>query len=155
MTEKPTYITPEGLTKLKEELEHLRTVRRPEVAKQIKLAKEDGDLMENAGYDEAKNMQSFVEGRIQTLEAILRDAVIINTPQTADRVRLGSRVQVQEEGEEPEEYLIVGAAEADPTAGRISNESPLGRALIGSSVGDRVVVHAPGGRTTFRILSIE
>ncbi len=155
MAEKPTYITPEGLAKLKEELEHLRTVRRPEVAQQIKLAKEDGDLMENAGYDEAKNTQSFVEGRIQTLEAILRDAVIINTPQTSDRVHLGSRVQIQEEGEEPEEYLIVGAAEADPTAGRISNESPLGRALIGSSVGDQVVVHAPGGRTTFRILSIE
>jgi transcription elongation factor GreA len=154
MAEKPTYLTSEGLEKLREELEYLRTVRRSEVAAQIKSAKEDGDLSENAGYEEAKNMQAFVEGRILTLEALLRDAVIINSPKTFDTVRLGSQVKVQEDGEAPEEFMLVGAAEADPMAGRISNESPLGHVLIGHRVGDQVRVQTPGGTSTFRILSI-
>lgn len=154
MAERQTYLTPEGLEKLKEELEYLRTVRRPEVAAQIKSAKEDGDLSENAGYDEAKNMQAFVEGRVMTLEAMLRDAVLINNTRTSDTVRLGSQIRVQEEGESPEEFMIVGAAEADPVGGRISNESPLGRALMGGRVGDTVKVQTPGGAASFRILSV-
>jgi transcription elongation factor GreA len=154
MAERQTYLTPEGLEKLKEELEYLRTVRRPEVAAQIKSAKEDGDLSENAGYDEAKNMQAFVEGRVMTLEAMLRDAVVIKNTRTSDTVRLGSQVRVQEEGESPEEFMLVGAAEADPVAGRISNESPLGRALMGGRPGDRIKVQTPGGAVSFHILSV-
>lgn len=152
--EKPTYLTPEGLKKLQEELEYLRTVRRPEIAEQIRTAKGQGDIMENAGYDEAKNMQAFVEGRIMTLEAMLRNAILIESPETNDRVHLGSRVVVREDGQEPEEYIIVGPAEADPMAGRISNESPLGKALMGARVGDRVVVQAPSGKIQFDILDI-
>ncbi len=154
MTEKPTYLTPEGLEKLKAELEYLRTVRRPAIAAQIHQAKEGGDIMENSGYDEAKNIQAFIEGRIMTLEAMLRDVVVIDSSQEYDRICLGSRVKVQEEDGQPEEFLIVGAAEADPTIGRISDESPLGKALLGSRVGDRVTVQTPGGTLSFCILSI-
>ena len=110
--------------------------------------------MENSGYEEAKTTQAFIEGRIMTLEAMLRDAVIIKSPQESDRVRLGSRVKVQEDGEQPEEFLIIGPAEADPTIGRISNESPLGKMLMGARVGDRVTVQAPSGALSFRILGI-
>ena len=154
MAETPTYLTPEGLKRLKEELAHLVNVRRPEIALQIQQAKGEGDISDSSGYEEAKNMQGFIEGRIAALEQMLRATVLIDTTEVSERVILGSRVRVQEDGEKPEEYLIVGAAEADPIGGRISNESPLGRALMGKRAGDRVTVQAPNGVTSFRILEI-
>lgn len=150
------FLTQEGYEKLKQELDYLRTVRRPEIAEHIRIAKEDGDLSENAGYDAAKNEQSFVEGRILTLEAILKSAQIIdNDRQHNGQVSVGCTVTVQEDGFEPETFQIVGSAEADPTRGRISNESPLGRGLLGKRVKDTVEVMAPAGVTTFTILKIE
>lgn len=154
MTDKPTYLTMEGKRKLEQELEYLRTVRRPEIAKQIHEAKEGGDIMENAGYDEAKNIQAFVEGRIMTLEALLNNVQIIEKPEQGDVVCLGSRVTVMEKGGSPEIYHIVGPAEADPRQGRISDESPLGRSLLGHRVGDLVTVHTPDGPIEFEILAI-
>ncbi len=154
MTEKPTYLTAAGKRKLEEELDYLRTVRRPEVAQHISEAKEGGDITENAGYDEAKNEQAFVEGRILTLEALLSRTEIIGAPQSAGAVCLGSRVKVVERGSAPEVYHIVGSAEADPGQGRISDESPLGRSLMGRRVGDTVVVKTPDGPAEFEILDI-
>lgn len=154
MTEKPTYLTAEGKRKLEQELEYLRTVRRPEIAKQIHEAKEGGDIMENAGYDEAKNMQAFVEGRIMTLEALLSQVQLIEEPGQGDVVCLGSRVTVMERGSSPEIYHIVGPAEADPRQGRISDESPLGRSLLGHRVGDWITVQTPDGPIEFEILAI-
>ncbi|MBC7231645.1 MAG: transcription elongation factor GreA [Chloroflexi bacterium] len=154
MTDKPTYLTAEGKRKLEQELQYLRTVRRPEIAKQIHEAKEGGDIMENAGYDEAKNMQAFVEGRIMTLEALLNKVQIIEEPGQGDVVCLGSRVTVMERGGSPEIYHIVGPAEADPRQGRISDESPLGRSLLGHRVGDWVTVRTPDGPIEFEILAI-
>jgi len=149
------YLTPEGWRKLREELDYLCTVRRAEVAQQIQEAKSDGDIMENVGYDEAKNEQAFVEGRILTLEAMLRRAVLIETG-SSDYVALGSRVTVQERGSDNvETYFIVGSAEADPSQGRISNVSPMGRALMERAAGDEVVVDTPGGKLYFEVMSIE
>jgi len=154
MSEKPTYLTAAGKQKLEEELEYLRTVRRPEIAKRIHDAKEDGDIMENAGYDEAKNEQAFVEGRIKTLEALLRRVEIIAESGQGDTVCLGSKVTVVETGGQPETFHIVGPAESDPSQGRISDESPLGRALIGHRAGDQVVVQTPEGPIEFKILGV-
>jgi len=154
MAENPTYLTPEGLQKLKEELAHLINVRRPEIALQIQQAKGEGDISDSSGYEEAKNMQGFIEGRIAALEQMLRDTVMIDTTEISEKVILGSLVKVQEDGEQPEEYLLVGPAEADPVGGRISNESPLGRALMGKRAGDRVTIDAPSGQIRFRILEI-
>lgn len=152
--EKPTYLTAEGKRKLEEELDYLRTVRRPEVAKQIHDAKEGGDITENAGYDEAKNEQAFIEGRIMTLEAMLRKVEIIEETTRADAVGIGTRVTVREDGGPPEEFYIVGPAESDPVAGRISHESPLGRALMGHRPGDVVAVKTPDGISKFKILEL-
>ena len=149
------FLTQEGYEKLKEELNYLCKVRRPEVAEHIRLAKEDGDLTENAGYDAAKNEQSFVEGRIMTLERILKNAQIIETGGQKDMVALGCKVTVQEDGYEPETFHLVGSPEADPGKGRISNESPLGQALMGKVVKDTVEVNTPAGVTAFTILGIE
>ena len=154
MTEKPIYLTAAGKRKLEEELEYLRTERRAEVAQHIAEAKEGGDITENAGYDEAKNEQGFVEGRILTLEALLSRAEIIETPQSAGAVYLGSKVTVVERGSDPEVYHIVGSAESDPSKGRISDESPLGRSLMGRGVGDTVIVKTPDGPAEFQILDI-
>jgi transcription elongation factor GreA len=148
------YLTREGYEKLKEELKYLREVKRVEIAEHIRIAKEDGDLSENAGYDAAKYEQSIVEGRILTLEAILTNAQIIKNDGETDVVTLGNRVTVQEEGYDPETYHIVGSTEADPSKGRISNESPLGQAILGKAVGDTVQVSTPGGITSFAILAI-
>lgn len=155
MSNQETFLTPEGYRKLEEELDHLTMVRRPEVAKAIHEAKLDGDVSENAGYEEAKRQQAFLEGRIMTIEAMLKNAVIIESNGPSDNVMLGSRVTVVEDGWEPESYTIVGSAEADPGAGRISNESPLGKALIGHQVGDSVTFGTPGGLSEVEILSIE
>jgi len=150
-----TFLTREGLKKLEEELEHLRTVRRAQVAERLHNAQEDGELIENAEYEDAKNEQAFVEGRILTLEAMLSNAVIIKDNGPEGIVALGSKITVKENGGRPEVYMLVGAAEASPKEGRISNESPLGRALLGRRVGDEVKVNAPAGTLSFRVVAID
>lgn len=156
MTEQTTFLTPEGLRKLEEELEYLRTVRRQEVAQRLRAAlEEEQDVLENAEYEDAKNEQAFVEGRILTLKEILKNVVVIEEGASTDRVSIGSRATVAEGGREPETYHIVGSTEADPKSGRISNESPLGKALLGHRVDDEVIVKAPDGILRFRIIAIE
>ena len=154
MTEKPTYLTLEGKRKLELELENLRTVRRPEVARRIHEAKEGGDITENAGYDEAKNEQAFVEGRIMTLEALLNQVEIIAESGHGDKVGLGCRVTVMERGGRPEVFSIVGRTEASPSDGRISDESPLGQSLMGRRAGDWVTVRTPDGPVEYELLDI-
>jgi len=156
VSDQTTYLTREGLKKLQEELEYLKTVKRQEVAERLHAAMDEGDIDENAEYDEAKNEQAFVEGRILTLEAMLKNYVLIEEQaKDNDEVSLGNIVTVVEGDNPTEKYHIVGAAEADPTRGRISNESPLGKALLGRRVGDTVQVSAPAGLLTFRITQIE
>jgi transcription elongation factor GreA len=151
-----TFLTREGLKKLEEELNHLRTVRRAEVADRLHNAQEDGELIENAEYEDAKNEQAFVEGRILTLESMLSNAVIIKDKGGHGVVVIGSKITVKEiGGGRPEAYELVGAAEADPKQGRISNESPLGKALLGRRVGDEVKVNAPAGTLSFRVTAID
>lgn len=155
MADKPTLLTAEGKRKLEEELHHLKHVRRPQVAERIRQAKEEGDLRENAEYDDAKMEQGFVEGRIRELEVLLKHVQIIDNTNGASIVTVGSTVTVREQDEQTEEvFTVVGSAEADPAAGRISNESPLGRALLGRRPGEQVQVHTPGGLLTFIILEI-
>lgn len=149
------YLTPEGFQALEEELAFLTTVRRKEVAAKLHSALSEGELIENAGLEEARREQAFLEGRIIELEEQLRKAEIISKTDDHDGiVRLGDTVLVREDGADTdEEYLMVGSAEADPRKGRISNESPLGRALIGKHVGDEAVVRAPDGDIVFKIIS--
>ncbi len=154
MSQKPVYLTPEGRNRLKEELEYLRTVRRPQVAAYIQLAKEGGDIMESAGYDDAKNEQAFVEGRIATLKAMLKNSVLIEESGPSEVVILGSWVKIVEEDGHEEAYRIVGWAEVDPTNGLISNESPLGQTLLGHRVGEEVTVQTPDGARHFKVLEI-
>ena len=150
------YLTAEGIEKLRQELEHLIRVKRPQVSARLRHAIQMGDLSENADYIAAKEEMGFIQGRIDQLEQMLKNAVLIEATGGGDVVALGSRVTIVEEGEdEAETFQIVGAAEADPTNGRVSNESPLGQALLGRRVGDRVVVHAPGGELIFHIVAIE
>ncbi len=153
MNNKPGYLTHDGLEKLRAELEQLVNVRRAEVAARIHDAKEHGDLAENAEYEDAKNEQAFVEGRIQTLESLIRNAVLIDEHHSSDHVQIGSTVSV-DSPDGKETFHIVGSAEADPGAGRISNESPVGRALLGHRKGDKVVVHVPSGDFTYTIVRI-
>jgi transcription elongation factor GreA len=149
------YVTAEGLKKLEDELEHLRTVKRQEVATRLHEAMEDGELIENAEYEAAKNEQAFVEGRILELEHMLAQAKIIEPGGSTDVVKIGSTVIVQEASSKPETYTIVGAAEANPKQGLISNESPLGQALLDHRVGDEVEVHAPAGKLRFKVVKIK
>ena len=149
------YLTPEGLKKLEEELEYLKTIRRAEVAERLHNAMAEGEVEENPEYEDAKNEQAFVEGRILELEAILANAVVIENKGPANEVRLGSRVTIVDlETGDKEQYLIVGSAEADPLNGRISHESPVGRALLGHKVNDVVTVQAPQGVMKFKITYI-
>ncbi|MGQ9489971.1 MAG: transcription elongation factor GreA [Anaerolineae bacterium] len=149
------YLTPEGIKKLQEELDYLVNVRRPEIARLIAEAKADGDVSENAGYDEAKNTQAFVEGRILTLKNILANAVVINNRGTKDRVDIGSTVIIRDvQYGDQETYTIVGSTEVDPNNGRISLKSPIGRALMGRGTGDIVEVQTPGGTVQFEIVEI-
>lgn len=150
----PSFLTREGLRKLQEELEYLRTVKRQEVAQRLHEAMEGGELIEDAEYEAAKNEQAFVEGRIQELEILLANARVIDEAGPTDVVQVGSRVTIQEGDNEPETYVIVGPAEANPRNGRISNESPLGRALMDHRPGDVVRVDAPGGSFTVKILKV-
>jgi transcription elongation factor GreA len=153
---KKIFVTEEGRAKLEEELQHLYEVRRPEVASRIQAAKEEGDISENAGYEEAKREQAFVEGRVLTIEGMLKNVEIIQNEGPSDEVRLGTRVTVVEDGgSEKEVYQIVGSVEADVASGYISNESPLGESLMGRSVGDSVSVEAPSGTLAFKIVALE
>ncbi|MEW5989393.1 MAG: transcription elongation factor GreA [Chloroflexota bacterium] len=150
------YLTQEGLQKIKEELEHLKTHKRVELSHRLAAAVAMGDLSENADYHYAKQEQGFVEGRIKTLEDSLRRAKIIEDRRGAEEVHVGSVVSVVVDGEdEPETYHIVGAHEADPRNGRISNQSPIGRALLGAKVGQTVVAHTPAGRLHLQIQAIQ
>ena len=154
--EQPVYLTAEGVEELRSELEHLIKVKRPALAERLHFAIQQGDLSENADYTAAKEEQGFLEGRIQQIEAMLLRAVIIEDTGPTDRVALGSHVTVVEVGTDDEEtYHIVGPAEAHPANGKISNESPLGRSLIGRSVGDRFTVKAPGGEIAFKVTAIQ
>ena len=156
MAVKPVYLTSEGKKKLEEELEYLTTVRRQEVAAEIKSAKEEGDLSENSAYDEAKLAQGFLEGRVQTIEAQLRDAIIIEeNGKKSDEVGIGTKVTVDDPEFGEETYHIVGSAEADPLDGKISNESPIGMALLGAKVGETVLAETPGGEVEYKVLKIE
>lgn len=150
----PTYLTPEGETRLRAELEELTGRRRQELAQRLRAAIQMGDLSENADYHKAKEDQAFLEGRIQEIEAILRMAVIIEKKQS-DVVTVGSHVTIQEGDSPPETYHVVGAKEADPRNGKISNESPIGKALIDHKVGDVVEAETPSGRIKFKIRKIE
>lgn len=153
----PIYMTAEGLQKIKEELVYLTTVRRREVAQMIAEAKAEGDISENAGYDEAKTAQGFLEGKIRDLEAVVKNAVVIDESEAPRHaVAIGRTINVREVGSDEEEvYTIVGSKEADPANGRISNESPMGKALLGKAVGDVVKVTTPGGgEIEFEILGV-
>ena len=157
MSESPVYLTQSGLEALREELAYLVGERRQQIAQQIAEAKAEGDLRENAGYDEAKNAQAFVEGRIRELKVKIHNAQIIDDTQTPDnQVALGRSVVVRENGYDDEEiYTIVGSTETDPSNGRISNESPIGKALLGRTAGDVVRVDAPAGEIEFEIVRVE
>ena len=149
------YLTAEGLQQIEDELEYLTTVRREEISLKLEAAIRQGDLKENADYHDAKDEQGFVEGRIRDLEDSLRRAQLIEDSGPSDVVRVGSTVTVSEEGfDEIETYNIVGAHEADPGNGRISNESPIGRALLGARTGDIVSAETPAGEIRFEIQSI-
>lgn len=150
------YLTAEGAQKLREELDELITVKRPALAKQLKEAIAQGDLSENADYSDAKEQQAFLEGRIQYLENLLRNATIIeeDRDETPLEIQVGAEVTIESDGDSEETYRIVGAAEADPRNGRISNESPMGAALLGRRKGDRVRVQTPGGEWEVRIKKI-
>jgi transcription elongation factor GreA len=151
----PSYLTRHGYQKLQEELDHLRNVKRQEVAQRLHEAMEGGELIEDAEYEAAKNEQAFVEGRILELEMLLANARIIDEGGHRDIVQVAAKVTIQE-GENPAEtYTIVGPAEANPREGRISNESPLGRALMDHRAGDQVKVDAPGGSFYVKILKVE
>lgn len=152
-----TFLTKEGYQKLQDELEHLRSVKRQEVANRLHEAMEGGELIENAEYEAAKNEQAFVEGRIQELEILLATARVIDgsKKEKADLVQIGSKVTIKEDGSKPEVYTIVGAAEANPREGRISNESPIGKAILNHRVGDEVQVEAPAGMYKVTIMKID
>lgn len=154
MTQQPTYLTQEGEKKLRTELAELTGARREELSQRLRAAIQMGDLSENADYHKAKEDQAFLEGRIQEIEAVLRMAVVVEKTHS-DVVTVGSHVTVQEEGFDPETYDLVGVKEADPRNGKISNESPLGSALMDHRVGDVVEAETPGGRLKFKILKIE
>lgn len=149
-------MTVEGKQKLEEELEYLKTVRRGEIVERIKIARGFGDLSENSEYESAKDEQAFVEGRVSTLETMIRFAEIIDNDHVAqDEVSIGKKVSFQEIGESDiEEYTIVGSAEADPLSGKISNESPIAKALIGCHIGDEVSIATPGGEMKVKILAV-
>ena len=152
----PAYLTAGGLSNLKAELEELRTTRRQMVAERIQEAKEIGGTVDNAEYDEAKNEQAFIEGRILTLDNLISNAVIISDRQgPSDIVNVGSRVTVVNQKDQSYQYTIVGSTEADPAQGKISNVSPIGKALLGKRVGDLAEVNAPAGKIRLEVVEIQ
>jgi len=154
MTE-PAYLTAEGLARIKEELKELTGSRRKELSARLRSAIQMGDLSENADYHKAKEDQAFLEGRILELEYLVRNAVVIEKNKKSNTVGIGSHITIQEENYLKETYHMVGPKEADPSNGRISHESPIGRALIDHRVGDEVEVETPAGKVKFKILKIE
>ncbi|MGE5553467.1 MAG: transcription elongation factor GreA [Betaproteobacteria bacterium] len=156
MSDKEVLLTPEGLEKLEKELEYLKTVARREVAEHIKQALEFGDISENSEYEDAKNEQAFIEGRIATVEKILRNARVINETATQKNVvSLGSKVKLKDlETGEIHEYWLVGSAESDPVNDRISNEAPVGKAILGKKVGTVVDVAVPDGVIQYQIMEV-
>ncbi|MFH1172911.1 MAG: transcription elongation factor GreA [bacterium] len=148
-------ITEDGLNKIKDELKELEETRRPSVIDRIQKARELGDLSENAEYSDAKEEQGFVEGRIAELRHIINNAEVVAKSTNLDIVSIGSKIKVHTESEEEQEFTIVGANEADPSAGRISEMSPIGKSLLGRKVGELVEVHTPKGTVTYKILIIE
>ncbi len=152
-----SFLTREGYEKLQEELEHLRTKKRQEIAERLHEAMEGGELIENAEYEAAKNEQAFVEGRIKELEILLATARVIEEKgNNGGAIQVGSTITILEDGGlDPEVYTIVGAAEANPASGRISNESPLGKSLLGHKSGDKVQVDAPAGSFMVEIMKVE
>ncbi len=157
MTAKKTILTYTGLKKLQDELENLKVVRRKEVAAKIKEAREQGDLSENAEYDAAKDEQRDIEARIEEIEKILKNVDVVDEEEVdLDKISVGCAVVLYDvEFEEEVEYKIVGSTEANSLAGKISNESPLGAALLGKSVGDEVVVEAQAGNMEYKVLKID
>jgi transcription elongation factor GreA len=156
MSNDVSYLTPEGVEKMRAELKELPGPKREEISRRLRDAIEMGDLSENADYHKAKEDQGFLEGRIQELEYILQNYVLIETKGgVKHNVDVGVTVTIQEKGEEPETYQIVGGKEADPKKGRISNDSPIGSALIGKALGDTVDVQTPGGVIQFKVIKIE
>jgi len=153
MNVKTTYISKDGLEKLRHELEELVSAKRPEIAQRIHDAKEHGDLTENAEYEDAKNEQAFVEGRIQLVEALIKNATLIDEHHSNDHVQIGSTVKV-DGPDGAQSFTIVGSTEAKPTEGRISNESPVGRALLGRKKGESLTVQVPAGELAYKIVSI-
>jgi len=151
------FLTKEGFQKLQDELEHLRTVKRQEVADRLHEAVEGGELIENAEYEAAKNEQAFVEGRIQELETLLASARVIEEEKNrpVDMVEIGLTVTIQEQGYDAESYTIVGAAEANPREGKISNESPIGKAILNHAVGETVHVETPDGTYKVKIIKVK
>lgn len=153
MTEK--FLTAEGAAKVKAELRELMEVKRPEIAERLRDAIKMGDLSENADYIMAKEDQAFLEGRILELQELLRTASIISDHAPAGVVSMGNRVTVQESGQNPETYVLVGAKEADPRQGKISNESPIGKAMLGKRVGDSFKFETPAGSVKMKVVAIE
>jgi transcription elongation factor GreA len=156
MSERPVYITKEGYDELEKQLAYLRTERRKQIAQRLHAALEEGELIENAELEDARREQSFVEGRIKTIERQLSNAVLIEGGSKEGVVTVGSRVTIAEEDTDDNEvYHLVGSAEADPKRGKISNESPLGQALMGKRIGEKAVVKAPDGDIVFEIVAVK
>ena len=150
-----TFLTKEGFQKLQEELEHLRTAKRQEVADRLHEAMEGGELIENADYEAAKKEQAFLEGRIQELEMILATAHVIEENGKSDVIQVGTTVTIHEDGNPVETFTIVGAAEANPREGKISNESPIGKSLLGHKAGETIHVDAPGGHFKVKVVKVK
>jgi transcription elongation factor GreA len=154
MNQKKILITQEGLTKLQSELKYLHSVRRPEVAGKIKRAREMGGTENNAEYEDAKNDQAFVEGRILMLENIVKNATVIESPALPGVVEVGDKVLIQNQDGKIEQFTIVGSTEANPIEGKISNESPVGKALLGKEIGNEVEVQTPAGVLKLLIMDV-
>ncbi len=155
MAAKETYLTKEGEDALRRELAQLRDNRRPALAQRLKEAAAQGDLKENADYHDAKEKLGFIEGRVQQIESILQNAIVVDSSEPSDEVRIGSTVVIQEDGEDfDEEFRIVGSAEANPRARKISEKSPIGSALLGKRIGNKVKVETPDGLIKFKIVDI-
>lgn len=155
MATENTYLTKEGEDALRRELKQLRDTRRPALAQRLKEAAAQGDLKENADYHDAKEKLGFIEGRVQQIESILQNAIVVESGEPSDEVRIGSTVVIQEAGEDfDEEYRIVGSAEANPRERKISEKSPIGSALLGNKIGEQVKVKTPDGVIKFKIVDI-
>ena len=154
MSQKKILITKEGLAKLQSELEHLLSVRRQDIASKIKRDREMGGTENNAEYEDAKKDQAFVEGRLLMLENIVNNATVIESPALPGVVEMGNKVLIQNQDDKIEQFAIVGSAEANPVEGKISNESPVGKALLGKKIGDEVEVATPAGVLKFLIMDV-